>query len=157
VAVNTLRRADIAVGCFVALFGLFILVASISISGGVAARLPPRTFPVVIGCLLLVCGVALALKSWTLKDEGPRVHWPDKMGFRTILVTLISLACYIAMTNPLGMPLATGLYISFSIWYLKPSRWWMALTIGVISGVVTYWLFIRLLGLSFPEGVIFGG
>jgi putative tricarboxylic transport membrane protein len=155
--VKTLRRADVTAGCFVALFGLFVLLASLSISGGVAARLPPRTFPVVIGALLLVCGVSLAAKSWTLKDEGPIVAWPDKGGARTIIVNLISLAFYIGLTNTLGLPLSTFLYISFSIWYLKPSKWLTALIIGVVSGFVTYYLFIRLLGLSFPEGVLFGG
>jgi hypothetical protein len=155
--VNTLRRADMIVGWFVALFGLFILLASLSISGGVAARLPPRTFPVVVGSLLLLCGLALGIKSWRLKDEGTKVQWPDRTGIRTIIVTLIALGCYIATTNTLGMPLSTFLYLSFAIWYLKRTKWLTALIIGLISGIVTYWLFIRLLGLSFPTGALFEG
>jgi hypothetical protein len=31
----------------------------------------------------------------------------------------------------------------------------MALTIGLITGIVSYYLFIQLLGLSFPAGVLF--
>ncbi len=152
---QTLKRADMAVGIFVALFGIFILLASISITGGVAARLPPRTFPVVIGCLLLVCGAALAIKSWTLKDEGPRVEWPDKTGFRTIVIVLFALACYIALVDRIGMPIATFLYTAFSIWFLNRKRWCVALIIGVISGLLLHYLFIRVLGLSLPMGPLF--
>ena len=73
------------------------------------------------------------------------------------MVTLASLACYIALMNPLGLPLASFVYIAFSIWYLKRSKWPTAILIGLITGVVSYFLFIRFLALSFPEGSLFGG
>jgi hypothetical protein len=33
----------------------------------------------------------------------------------------------------------------------------MAIVVGLISGAVSYFVFIRPLRLSFPEGVLFGG
>ena len=59
--------------------------------------------------------------------------------------------------NPLGLPLSTFLYVTFSIWYLKRSKWLTAIVIGLIFGVASYYVFIRLLTLSFPEGFLFGG
>ena len=41
---KTQRAADIVVGCGVALFGVFILFASMFITGGAAHRLPPVPF-----------------------------------------------------------------------------------------------------------------
>lgn len=152
---KTQRAADIAVGCFVALFGIFIIYASTFITGGAAHRLPPRTFPMTVGILLLFCGSGLALKSWSIRDADLAIKWPDGEGFRTILVTLASLGCYIALMNPLGLPLATFLYIAFSIWYLKRSKWLMAIVVSLITAVISYILFIRLLGLSFPAGFLF--
>lgn len=152
---KTQRAADIAVGCFIALFGVFILYASMLITGGAAHRLPPQTFPMIVGILLLLCGSGLALKSWSLREADLAIHWPDKEGIRTILVTLVSLGCYIALMNPLGLPIATFLYIAFSIWYLKRSKWLMAIVISLITAVISYYLFIRLLGLSFPAGFLF--
>jgi len=153
--VKTQRVADIAVGCLVAALGIFVLFASAWISVAGVHRLSPRTFPYVVGLLLLCCGIGLALKSWSVRTEGPAIAWPDGEGIRTIVGSLVGLACYIALMNPLGLPLATCLYLAFSIWYLKPSKWWMALLIGLITGVISYVLFIRLLGLSFPAGVLF--
>jgi len=155
VVVKTQRAADIVVGCGVALFGIFIIYASTYITGGAAHRLPPRTFPMVVGVLLLLCGSGLALKSWTIRGVDFAIPWPDGEGVRTVLVTLFSLGCYIVLLNPLGFPLATFLYLFFSIWYLKRSKWLMAIVISLITAGISYYLFIRLLGLSFPTGVLF--
>ncbi|HSB68342.1 MAG TPA: tripartite tricarboxylate transporter TctB family protein [Candidatus Methylomirabilis sp.] len=152
---KTQRVADIAVGWLIALLGFFVLFASTWISVAGVHRLSPRTFPYVVGLLLVACGIGLALKSWTLRGEGPAIAWPDGVGIRTITVTLAFVACYIALMNLLGLPLATFLYLTLSTWYLKRSRWVTALAIGLITGVISYILFIRLLGLSFPAGFLF--
>lgn len=154
---KTQRTADIGVGVFITLLGIFILIASISITGGAAHQLPPRTFPMVVGFLLLICGVSLVLKSWSLKGVDLAIKWPDRQGLRTILVTLGSLAVFIVLMNPLGLPLAAFLYIVFSIWYLNRSKWLTAIVIALVTAFVSYYLFIRLLALSFPEGSLFEG
>jgi hypothetical protein len=155
VVVKTQRAADIVVGCLIALFGIFIVYASTLITGGAAHRLPPRTFPMIVGILLLLCGSGLALKSWSIREADLAIKWPDREGFRTILVMLASLGCYIALMNPIGLPLTTFLYLAFSIWYLKRSKWLMAIVISLITAVISYTLFIHLLGLSFPAGFLF--
>ena len=152
---KTQRVADIAGGCLIALFGIFVLFASTSISVAGVHRLSPRTFPYVVGLLLSACGIGLALKSWTLREEGPTIAWPDRVGIRTITITLVCVACYIALMNLLGLPLATFLYLTLSTWYLNRSKWVTAVVIGLITGVVSYYLFIHLLGLSFPAGLLF--
>jgi hypothetical protein len=155
VEVKTQRTADIVLGCFFALLGIFIIYASTYIEGGAAHKLPPDTFPKVVGVLLLLCGSGLALKSWSIKGTDLAIHWPDGQGVRTIAVTLASLACYIALLDPLGMPFATFLYLSFSIWYLNHAKWILALVIALITAIISYYLFIRVLGLSFPTGSLF--
>ena len=152
---KTQRAADITVGCLVALLGIFILSASTWISVAGVHRLSPRTFPYTVGVLLLVCGLALAVKSWTLRREGPTIAWPDNVGIRTITVPLVFVAGYIALMNLLGLPLATFLYLTLAIWYLNRSKWVTAVVTGLITGAVSYYLFIQVLGLSFPAGFLF--
>jgi putative tricarboxylic transport membrane protein len=155
VHVKTQRVADIVVGSLIALVGIFVLVTSTGISVAGVHRLSPRTFPYVVGLLLLCCGSGLAVKAWSVRTEGPAIAWPDREGVRTIAGSLVGLAGYIALMTPLGLPLATCLYLAMSIGYLKPAKWVMALTIGLLTGIVSYYLFIHLLGLSFPAGVLF--
>ncbi len=154
---KTLRPVDIAVGCFLALFGLFILYASTMIRMGVQRALSPRTIPSALGLLIFFCGVGLAVKSWRFKGKDPKINWPDRAGMRIILVNLAFLALYIVLMNPLGLPISTFLYVTFSTLYLKPSKWVTAIMSGLFFGIVSYYVFIRLLGLSFPEGFLFEG
>jgi len=153
--VKTQRVADIAVGCLVAALGMFVLFASTWISVAGVHRLSPRTFPYAVGGLLVLCGTGLALKSWSIRGKDFAIAWPDKLGIRTITVTLVFVACYIALMNLLGLPLATVLYLTLSIWYLNRAKWVTAVVIGLITGVVSYYLFIQVLGLSFPAGFLF--
>jgi putative tricarboxylic transport membrane protein len=153
--VKTQRGADIAVGCLVAGLGVLVLVSATWISVAGAHRLSPRTFPYTVGALLLVCGAALALKALTLREEGPAIAWPDRAGIRTLVVTLGLVAGYVALMNLLGLPLATFLYLALATWYLNPSRWVTAVVVGLITGWLSHYLFIRVLGLSFPAGFLF--
>jgi len=115
-------------------------------------RLPPRTLPYVVGSIILISGVILAIKSLRFKGEDLTIHWPDLRGIVRILVTLISLIVYIALMTPLGLPLSTFLYVTFSVWYLGRYRILYAFLIGFVSGAVSWLLFIYLLELSFPVG-----
>jgi putative tricarboxylic transport membrane protein len=157
VVVKTLRPADIAVGCFLAVLGLFILYAVSMIRVGVERALSPRTFPSVIGFLILFCGIGLAIKSWRFKGEDLKINWPDREGIRFNVGSLIIMVIYILLMKPLGFPLSTFLYVTCSIWFLKPSKWITAIVIGVIFGIISYYVFIDLLKLSFPMGFLFEG
>jgi putative tricarboxylic transport membrane protein len=157
VVVKTLRPADIAVGCFLALLGLFILYASSMIRVGVERALSPRAIPSAVGFLILFCGIGLALKSWRFRGEDPKINWPDREGIKILLVSLLILAFYIVLMNPLGLPLSTFLYVTISILYLKPSKWITAIVTGLVFGIVSYYVFIHLLKLSFPMGFLFEG
>ena len=154
---KTQRSADIAVGCILTLLGIFVLYASTTIRVGRGGHLSPRTLPYIVGILLFSCGVGLAIRAWRFRGQDIKLDWPDREGITTILVNLVSLGFYIVLMNPLGLPLSTFLYVTFTIWYLKRSKWVTAIVIGLIFGVVSYYVFIRLLTLSFPEGFLFGG
>ena len=66
---KTQRVADIAVGCSVALFGIFVLFASTWISVAGVHRLSPRTFPHVVGLLLVWLLLVLILLYRMLQHQ----------------------------------------------------------------------------------------
>jgi len=115
-------------------------------------RLPPRTLPYILGFIILAAGIALALKTLRFHGDDSVIKWPDRAGKKRILVTLFSLAIYIALLSPLGMPISTALFIAFLVWYLGRYHIFYAAMIGVLSGAVVLFLFIYLLELSIPAG-----
>ncbi len=149
---KTQRSADIKGGCFLVLLGLVTIFAASKITGGLEERLPPRTLPYVVGFIILICGALLTIRSWRFRGEDSAIKWPDRRGIIRVIITLVSIGAYLALMDPLGLPLSTFLYVTFTVWYLGRYRLWYPLLIGVLSGGVSYLVFIYLLELSFPVG-----
>jgi putative tricarboxylic transport membrane protein len=146
------RKGDIVAGGVIALLGAVVILAASQIRGDVEERLPPRTLPYVVGFMTLAGGLALAVKSYRFRGEDPRVEWPEKDGWVRIGVHLLLLALFAALMDPLGMPIATALYVAVAIWYMDRKRILAAVLTGAGSALVVYFLFIKLLGLTFPLG-----
>lgn len=146
------RKCDTVAGGVIALLGAVVILAASQIRGDVEERLPPRTLPYVVGFMTLAGGLALAVKSYRFRGEDPEIQWPKKDGWIRIGVNLLLLVLFTALMDPLGMPITTGLYVAAAIWYMDRRRILTALLTGAGSAVVVYYLFIRLLGLSFPLG-----
>lgn len=149
---KTQKSADIAGGCFLTFLGLITIFAAAQITGGLDERLPPRTLPYVVGVIIAISGALLAIRSWRFRGEDPVIKWPDRPGTIRVLITVVSLALYLALMDLLGLPLSTFLYVSFTVWYLGRYRLWYPLLIGFLSGAISYVVFIYLLELSFPVG-----
>ena len=149
---KTQRSADIAGGCFLVLLGLATIIAATKITGGLEERLPPRTLPYVVGTIILVSGALLTIRSWRFHGEDPVIKWPDWRGTIRVVIIIITLGFYLALMDPLGLPLSTFLYVTFTVWYLGKYRFWYPLLIGFLSGAISYLVFIYLLELSFPVG-----
>jgi hypothetical protein len=154
-AVKTQRSADIASGCFLILLGVLVLVAASQIRGGMEERLPPRTLPYLVGGTILASGALLALKARRAAGKDAPITWPGRKEMIRIAVSLLAIVVFIAVMTPLGFPLSSGLYVAFGIWYLKRSGALTALLIGIVTGALSYFVFIRLLELSLPLGTLF--
>jgi putative tricarboxylic transport membrane protein len=146
------RKCDLAAGAFIALLGAVVILAASQIRGDVDERLPPRTLPYVVGFMTLAGGLGLAVKAYRFRGEDPKIEWPEKDGWVRIGVNLLLLALFTALMDPLGMPITTGLYVAGAIWYMDRKRILTALITGAGSALVVYYLFIQLLGLTFPLG-----
>jgi putative tricarboxylic transport membrane protein len=149
---RSLRKCEIVAGAFIALLGAVVIIAASQIRGDVEERLPPRSLPYAVGFMTLTGGLALAVKSYRFRGEDPEIQWPEKDGWVRIGVNLLLLALFAALMDPLGMPITTGLYVAGAIWYMDRKRILTALLTGAGSAVTIYYLFIRLLGLTFPLG-----
>ena len=149
---RTQRAADIASGMVLCLLGLIVVLASLRIAGSPDVRLHPRTLPLILGWIIAAAGVLLAAQAWRFRNEDRIIKWPDRAGMARVSVTLLALTVYVALMDPLGLPLSTVLYVGFLMWYLGRYRpVWAAIT-GLVSGATVYIVFIRLLQLSFPAG-----
>lgn len=149
---RTLRAADLATGVFLTALAILALIASMQITGSAGERLHSRTVPVILSWMLLGGGIALTVGGWRYRGEPRRIDWPDSRGKRRILVTMAALIMYLALLEPVGLPLGTLFFVSFLVWYLGRYRFWLAALCGLATALVVLLVFIVFLGLTFPIG-----
>lgn len=149
---RTQRAADMVTGGVLAAVGVVAVLAALRIVGTAGERLHPRTLPYILGWTLLAGGVTLVVSAAKFRGPERVLEWPDRTGLGRVAVSLASLALYVLLLEPLGFPLATLLFVSFSIWFIGRYHPLAALGLGAASAAAVYVLFIRLLALPFPVG-----
>ncbi len=154
---RTLRSADMVSGGALVLLGAVVLAAATQITGGMGMedRLPPRTLPYLVGGFVLLGGVGLLWQAWRYQGPAMTVGWPSASGMRRNIVTMLALAAYVGLLDPLGTLPATTLFVGGLIWYLRRGRPVSALVIGIACGLILHFVFIRYLELSLPVGPLF--
>lgn len=148
---RTQRAADLVSAGFLAALAVIVLLASTKIRAGAGEGLHPRTFPVLLGGLLLAAGAALFVSAWRSRP-GAGVDWPGRDGAMRIAAVLGILTAYLLLIQALGFAISTALAIPCLMRYLGKYRWTTCAAVGLASAIVLYSLFYRFLGLSLPMG-----
>jgi hypothetical protein len=146
------RAGDILCGAFLSLLGAFVVWAALQIKGAPDMRMHPRTLPLILGWTVGIAGGVLAFHAWRYRGPARMVPWPDRAGTLRVLTTLATLAAFLFLVEPLGMPLGSGLLVSILVWYLGGYRPIYAGLLGLATGGTIWLVFIHLLQLSFPIG-----
>ncbi len=151
---KTLRAADFATSAFLILMGVVIVIAAQRIPITAVERMDPHLLPNIVGGMLVVGGLGIAFNAWRYQGEPKMLRWPNREGQKRLLITTLALVVYLAAAEPLGFALSTLVYTTFLVWYLGRYKIWFVLLTGVATGAIVQFVFIDLLGLSFPLGVL---
>jgi putative tricarboxylic transport membrane protein len=142
------------VGVIMAIVAVFVLID--------AARLPaasdplgPAAFPIIIGSLLGLVGLALAIVNHRYALVLLRVRRSGVVrrgrGGRTVLV-LVALLAFAALLPLVGFFLAAALlYVAVALLLGAPRGWHLAVTAVLVAGAIVL-LFDRIIGLTLPAG-----
>lgn len=150
---RTQRVADLAIAMALVTIATLALIGAFQIKAAAGERLQSRTFPLLMGAVLMVTGGALGFTAWRSRSVA-EVQWPDRVGFRRIGVVLGSLMIYLVIIEPVGFPISSFFFISLLVWYFGRYRWYLCGLIGLTSAVVLYFVFMQFLGLSLPAGLL---
>jgi hypothetical protein len=97
------RRADLWAGLLFAAFGVGALAAGRGLPVGTAAQMGPGYFPMLLGAVLIVLGVALAARG--LSRAGRAV---GPLALRPLGLVTAALLAFGLLLRPLGLALATA-------------------------------------------------
>ena len=136
---------DFFAGLLFIAFGIAAIAIGSKYALGTAARMGPGYFPRILGLLLIVLGLALALRA--LRLSGPPIA-----GFkwRPLLIVLGSVAVFGVIVNVAGVVLSTLLLIVVSSAASHEFRFRESLVAGVALAALAVSVFVIGLKLQLP-------
>ena len=150
---GTRRSTDIATGAFLAVLGLTAAVASTGIDEGAGGQLHPRTFPMIIGALLVIGGAVLAIRAAVAaRGASKAIAWPDRNGLKLLSIAMAGMAIYVAISQTLGFIISSLIFVPWFIRYFGRYSRWVAWSCALGIAAFIYLVFIRLLQLTLPIG-----
>jgi putative tricarboxylic transport membrane protein len=151
---KNLRAGDIVSGVFLIAVGSITLAGASNIVSAVGGKMHPRTLPMVLGIVLLAGGVWLIARTFSKEYQDKPIEWPPPGGGVRWFVSLSMMVIYAGMMQVLGFLLSSGLFVSGFVWYFGKHRAWFAIAWGVGTMVFIYALFIWLLSMELPAGLL---
>ena len=139
--------------------GILISASTIRDSVASASAIGARAFPYAVGGLMLIASVALLIGQLRGKygepDGGEDVDLESGTSWVTVGIVGVAFLSLLVTIPYLGWPLAVTILFSGASIALGAKRWWMAIIIGAIIGVVTQVAFAVGLSLSLPATGVF--
>jgi putative tricarboxylic transport membrane protein len=133
--------------------GLAVCIEAWRLNVGDFTRPGPGFLPFWAGALLALLSLISLIQTISEKaEEGPYV-WAGVNIVKLGLV-MLALLLYVVLLNTLGFLLCTFLLLLFLFRVVEPYRWYVVLLASALSLASVYVLFVRLLDVRLPAGVL---
>ena len=149
-----MKRHEIGSSLFLVLLAILAGIGSLRL--GIGTLHNPGTGFMAFGASLFLgfFGLALLLRAAIDKDDSKEVSslFSGRLWKRVILV-LVALLIYAKVMPLAGYLISTFLLMSFLFWIVKGQKWGWVLVSSFLSTLLTYYIFSKLFGGQFPEGL----
>lgn len=140
-----------------AAIGIYVLIAANFIRIPLSSNtLGPRSFPYLVGALLLCAAIAVfvGIRRGRLgeADEGEDVDSTVDTDWVTVGKLIAFFTAHAYLIQFIGWPFAAAVLFAGSAWTLGAKRLRWAFAIALALAFTIYFLFGQLLGLSLPAG-----
>ena len=151
-----MKKANYVVSVLCAILGITIITISSGYptAADYGTGVPgPGLWPICISVVLLLCAALLMLKSFKIKPEEDEKLELWTVGTRRVYISMLVLAIYIILLEPLGFILATtAMLFAFIQWFGK-KKWYISLAVSVVSTLIVYFAFKLLLNVPMSFGL----
>ena len=143
-------RASVVAAVFL-LVGVWICLEAFQVPVGNLRMPGAGFFPLVLGVSLSAFAIILFGMEWVSREASSTRIWPDRP---EVLYVMGILVLAVWLFDRAGFLLAMGVFLVVSIKVLARGRWLTALVTAVIGSVTSYWVFVSLLQISLPSGIL---
>ncbi len=119
---------------------------------GTPARMGPGFFPIMLGVLLALLGMAILLRSFAGSDRQVRV---GAVGWRPLVLILLSVLVFALALPRLGVVVSIALLVGLSALASADFRWKETLVSIFLLIALSWLVFVQGLALQFPVWPVF--
>jgi hypothetical protein len=141
------RTGGLLAAALLAAVGAFFVSQALRLDLGRAELPGPGLFPFSLGAMLLACAAAIAHQCWRSRPSEL-----VQFGHRDVLITVAALAAVPLVFEPLGAPLALGLFAIAILVFVGRVAWPLALIAASLGMAGCWYFFSVLLGVELPSG-----
>lgn len=139
----------------VAVSGGYLSMALAMPMGGPGSPGPGR-FPMIVGIAAVLISLLVIGEAFFTSGIGGEIELPRGKEAKNVIGFAVLTTAFILLLPLLGQYIGSTLYFMTMIWFLGRIAWWKVLLYGLIAGVGTSFVFIELLSVRLPAGVILG-
>jgi len=114
-------------------------------------------FPTILSGLLVLVSLVIIINTWwrnrhvKTSQEIPRILGPNKRKYFLYLGLFFAFSLFFAA---LGYTLSMVLFLGIILKYGEKQSWKTTFGVIIISGLVSYFLFVKFLSIPLPEGIL---
>lgn len=155
-------RAELGFAAFLGVVGAVVLVDAWGLEASYSQADPvgPRTLPLVVGGLLLLCAVGLALDvlrgGHGAAEGGEDVDLSHPIEWRVVLTLVAVFVANVLLIDTLGWVISGAILFWGSVWALGSRHHVRDPIISVLVSLGTFYGFYVGLGIYLPAGVLEG-
>lgn len=136
------------------IFGLIFVVPQETFSLGEDFGLSPSFFPYVVFGLLLILSGLLAIKSIFISSDEPAYRMFAAGEFNKFLLNCGLACCSIVGLHLFGFLIMAPLIITATMLIMGCRKWWLLAVVALLPSVILYMVFVVILNLPLPKGVL---
>jgi putative tricarboxylic transport membrane protein len=138
---------------FLFLLALFGLISAWRMPLGQLQEPGPGFFPLAIATLLLAFALLgfVTARSAAPEASRPGAFWGD---LKPPAKIVLSMGLAILVFEGAGFLLSISFFLALLFFWVSRYPWWKAVALGLIGGSGGWFLFVRILGVAMPEGLL---
>ncbi len=139
------------------LFGLVISVSSVRLGLGSLRAPQSGTFPFLLGLLLCIFSAAVLVHSWIITGQTSRLSGPGiwaGLNIKKIVIVLSTVTGFAFVLPYAGYLLSAFVCLMILFRTIQNLSWSRVLILSLLTVVVSYVLFVMLLGVELPTRLV---
>ena len=147
----SMHRGEMVAGALLLLFACAILWGAFQMSAGTSGAPGPGFFPRALGSLLALVSIGLIIRALKLE---PAEDVTVALGHRDITLTVLALVGLGLVFEYAGYVLSATLFMLVLLRAFSKRGWLASLAVAIVIVLVSYYGFVKLLGVMLPAGLL---